>query len=414
MGINQFQTVGAPGPTRPSRPCSPSSPATTSSPTRWSRAASPTPSSAPPTSPCWPGSTCPTRPCNPWPRAPAATALQRPRWPRTIPHRGGPLALVDLSTSGTSLETGGHRCLRRPVLGRAQPGPRPGRRGGRSHPGLPRRRLERPLPGRRAAQLRGHCRTSTTVDRRRPPCRRPAGHPRYQLMMGPWMHVTTGTGINLSAVELEWFDTWLLGQNTPLATPPTPLHLKSSTRPSGSTTPTWPLPAAPATAFYFGAGRSGSDAALHQRRHADHDRPADRADRRGRPVAYDGVSSPCDVQTDQWGAGFLALALALVPGTTNPCDTNDVTLGHRARCPDLHHGAVRPARGGRVARSTPRLRRLHHHRHRAGGHRSRRSRQPAQSHAAHLGRPPGLPAGPERRSRPGWRPMASPSCPSTR
>ncbi len=40
--------------------------------------------------------------------------------------------------------------------------------------------------------------------------------PRYQLLMGPWQHVTTGTGVNISALELEWFDTWLLGEHTPL------------------------------------------------------------------------------------------------------------------------------------------------------------------------------------------------------
>ena len=49
--------------------------------------------------------------------------------------------------------------------------------------------------------------------------------PRYQLLMGPWQHVTTGTGVNMSALELEWFDTWLLGEHTPMATTTTPLHL---------------------------------------------------------------------------------------------------------------------------------------------------------------------------------------------
>ena len=31
--------------------------------------------------------------------------------------------------------------------------------------------------------------------------------PRYQLLMGPWQHMTTGTGVDMSALELEWFDT---------------------------------------------------------------------------------------------------------------------------------------------------------------------------------------------------------------
>ena len=44
--------------------------------------------------------------------------------------------------------------LRRRLLGGAQPGPRPLRRGGRPHPGLPGRRVERPVRVGRAPQLR--------------------------------------------------------------------------------------------------------------------------------------------------------------------------------------------------------------------------------------------------------------------
>ncbi len=83
--------------------------------------------------------------------------------------------------------------------------------------------------------------------------------PRYQLLMGPWQHVTTGTGVNISALELEWFDTWLLGERTPLATTTTPLHL--NVRNAGDTwvdAAQWPLPPAKPTSYYFAAGRSGS------------------------------------------------------------------------------------------------------------------------------------------------------------
>ena len=84
--------------------------------------------------------------------------------------------------------------------------------------------------------------------------------PRYQLLMGPWQHVTTGTGVNISALELEWFDTWLLGEHTPLASTPTPLHLDiENSGGSWVDASRWPLPRSHADSFYFGAGPSGSD-----------------------------------------------------------------------------------------------------------------------------------------------------------
>jgi predicted acyl esterase len=59
---------------------------------------------------------------------------------------------------------------------------------------------------------------------------RPAGAPlspgspvtgRYQLIMGDWGH---GGGLDKS-MELEWYDTWLRGQDTGMASTGTPLHL---------------------------------------------------------------------------------------------------------------------------------------------------------------------------------------------
>src|SRR6185312_16157741 len=48
---------------------------------------------------------------------------------------------------------------------------------------------------------------------------------RYQLMMGPWYHLTAGDGVKLDQIELEWFDTWLKSESTGMASTPTPLHL---------------------------------------------------------------------------------------------------------------------------------------------------------------------------------------------
>ena len=148
---------------------------------------------------------------------------------------------------------------------------------------------------------------------------------RYQLLMGPWQHVTTGTGVNMSALELEWFDTWLLGEHTPLATTTTPLHLDiQNSGGSWVDAAQWPLPAATPTSYYFGPGRSGSDAV------SPNDGTLSTVGSDGGTgadtVAWTGASSPCDIQTDQWGAGALALGFQSLD-TNDPCDLNDVTLG---------------------------------------------------------------------------------------
>ena len=151
---------------------------------------------------------------------------------------------------------------------------------------------------------------------------------RYQLLMGPWQHVTTGTGVNISALELEWFDTWLLNENTPLSTTTTPLHL--DIRNSGPGTGSWvdaaqwPLPNADPASYYFGTGKSGSDAVSQNDGTLTPSAPtaASGSDR----VLWTGVTSPCDIQTDQWGLGALALGFQSFD-TSDPCDINDVTLG---------------------------------------------------------------------------------------
>ena len=153
--------------------------------------------------------------------------------------------------------------------------------------------------------------------------------PRYQLLMGPWQHVTTGTGVNMSALELEWFDTWLLGAHTPMGTTTTPLHL--DVRNAGDTwvdTAHWPLTAATPTQYYFAAGRSGTDAISQNDGGLTTQPPTDPAwgGTGADTVLWSGLSSPCDIQTDQWGAGALALGFQSL-GTTNPCDLNDFTLG---------------------------------------------------------------------------------------
>ncbi|HET9078232.1 MAG TPA: CocE/NonD family hydrolase [Acidimicrobiales bacterium] len=148
--------------------------------------------------------------------------------------------------------------------------------------------------------------------------------PRYQLMMGPWMHVTTGSGVNMAAVELEWFDTWLRGRDTPLAHTKTPLHLYQLGSGRWVDTSTWPLTGTTATAFYFGAGGAGRDPVSTN--HGSLVTAAPTAATGADQVLWSPMSSPCDVQSDQWSAGAASLALSYLQAK-NPCDTNDASLG---------------------------------------------------------------------------------------
>jgi uncharacterized protein len=149
--------------------------------------------------------------------------------------------------------------------------------------------------------------------------------PRYQLLMGPWQHVTTGTGVNISALELEWFDTWLLGEHTPMSTTTTPLHLDiQNSGGSWVDAARWPLPPATPTSYYFAAGRSGSDALSDNDGDLSTQQPTSSGG--ADTITYAGASSPCDIQTDQWGAGAIALGFQSLD-TNDPCDLNDVTLG---------------------------------------------------------------------------------------
>ena len=147
--------------------------------------------------------------------------------------------------------------------------------------------------------------------------------PKYQLMMGPWQHVTTGSGVNLAAIELEWFDTWLKGAQTPLRTTATPLHLEQLHSGRWIDTTDWPLNGAATSTYYLGAGRNGS--AQASANDGTLTTAAPTASTAADPVAWTSTTSPCSLQSDQWSGGFPALVAQSLK-TPNPCDTNDVTL----------------------------------------------------------------------------------------
>jgi uncharacterized protein len=136
---------------------------------------------------------------------------------------------------------------------------------------------------------------------------RPSG--RYQLMMGPWYHVTAGEGIDTDRLELAWFDRWLKREPTGIDRTRTPLHLYQLGTGRWLDAARYPLERSRARTYYLGAGGTlglgrppasgGSDRLL-----------------------YTGANSPCGRSTEQWGAGTLELALEAAGGT-DPCAGDD-------------------------------------------------------------------------------------------
>ncbi|TMD03324.1 MAG: CocE/NonD family hydrolase [Chloroflexi bacterium] len=126
---------------------------------------------------------------------------------------------------------------------------------------------------------------------------------RYQLLMGPWYHGNVGQGVNLTLLELQWFDTWLRGEPTGVDRTPTPLHIYEVGGDRYVEASHWPLRQAHPERLYLSQGRTGvapwslNDGGMTVAP------PALGAD----PVAFQGASTPCSASTDQWAGGLLTL-----------------------------------------------------------------------------------------------------------
>jgi putative CocE/NonD family hydrolase len=145
---------------------------------------------------------------------------------------------------------------------------------------------------------------------------------RYQLLMGPWYHLTFGQGADLESLQLEWFDTWLRGAPTGMDRTPTPLHLYDLGARHYLDAPTWPLPRTSPLRLYLDAGRSTTASSVNDGTLTQERPRAAGAD----PVAFGGVSSPCSGSTDQWGSGATTLLLAATGTLSEPCDGDDRSL----------------------------------------------------------------------------------------
>jgi putative CocE/NonD family hydrolase len=129
---------------------------------------------------------------------------------------------------------------------------------------------------------------------------------RYQLIDGPWEHIN-GSSVDVAQLELEWFDTWLKGENTGMDRTPTPLHYYDLGTRSFAETTTYPFTGARPTRYYFG------DRTLSTTK------PAAGAD----TEVWAGVDNPCGRPTDQWLMGGISIPSQAVGLPSAPCADDD-------------------------------------------------------------------------------------------
>jgi hypothetical protein len=142
---------------------------------------------------------------------------------------------------------------------------------------------------------------------------------RYQLLDGPFAHLT-GSTVDVSTLQLEWFDTWLKGENTGMDRTPTPLHYYDLGTNNYTEHAQYPFPNAVPTRYYFNGARS-------------HTAPLNVGDRSlsltppttagSDAILWSPVGNPCGRPSDQWSAGAASLVAGYFAPQA-PCLYNDV------------------------------------------------------------------------------------------
>jgi putative CocE/NonD family hydrolase len=132
---------------------------------------------------------------------------------------------------------------------------------------------------------------------------------RYQLLTGPWDHGNQGAGIDLFALELQWFDHWLKGIDTGITDTSTPLHV---IEPGGAAydIANYPSEQASTQRLHLQPGKGLATSKPTAATGSD-------------PMLFTGVSAACQRSVSQWSAGGLrdwyeackqVPSLSLVPG----------------------------------------------------------------------------------------------------
>jgi uncharacterized protein len=143
--------------------------------------------------------------------------------------------------------------------------------------------------------------------------------PRYQVVLGPYVHAESGSLIPalLGELSLEWFDTWLKHERTGIAGTRTPLHAYELHGGRWTDTTTWPPPSVRPLTLYFDHGPSASGAAsLNDGALA----PTHPSDRSSDQIWWNGeLNSPCTRQLYQQSNAILLVT----PTVDNPCFYDD-------------------------------------------------------------------------------------------
>jgi uncharacterized protein len=138
--------------------------------------------------------------------------------------------------------------------------------------------------------------------------------PDYQLIQGPWYHVTAGDGLDyhgldLNGVELAWFDHWLKGVDTGITDTTTPLHLEDLATGKYEDVSRYPLNQATPTTYYLDPSSDLSTSKPPSSSSTDE-------------LVWDGSEIPCTTSTEQWAAGLGVLALSYFD-IQDPCTQNN-------------------------------------------------------------------------------------------
>jgi putative CocE/NonD family hydrolase len=142
---------------------------------------------------------------------------------------------------------------------------------------------------------------------------------RYQLWDGPFTHLG-GASIDVDPLELRWFDTWLKGINTGMASTPTPLHYYDLGTNTYDETTTFPFSGLAATRYYLSPTRSGSDPTSLNDGTLTTTPPASST---SAALVWSPVGSPCGSAVDQWGIGPVRYVEQETGISSLPCIQDD-------------------------------------------------------------------------------------------
>lgn len=147
---------------------------------------------------------------------------------------------------------------------------------------------------------------------------------RYQLLQGPWYHLTVGPGYDIYGLQLAWFDRWLKDEPTGIDHTSTPLHLYELGANRWVDAARYPLSETTPTTFYLSPGPSHSGAISFNDGSLAPQAPSSVAGQD--QTAFTSASSPCQKATEQWGAGAGALAFQSGQLPPDPCTQDDRSL----------------------------------------------------------------------------------------